>query len=575
MESWLGMVDPSIRVLGLVLLHFLWQGALVGIAFGALRPWLRPGHQRYAWGLGAFATLTALPLITAWYLVQSPPVESAATLVAAGTTVVSAAAAEPGFWSNWQELLPWLVALWGAGVVMLTGRALMHWHSLKRLIRQASPLAEWDGRLRELCRRFGVSSGIRLLHSAAVQTPTLVGWFKPVILLPAAVALGFPAQQIELILAHELGHLRRWDHVVNLFQVVVETVLFYHPVVHWISRDLRHQREVCCDELVLRISRASPRTYVETLADLEQLRLASPGELALTATGGVLLQRVQLIARVPPTTLDTRVMARLAPALLGTLAVLVIAAAQRVEWARTSLADVLTPWQLRSLLSNPADAPARAPIAVDNLRFERAAVVVPPLTAPAVELPVADAAATESAAAVEMPRLALDRPAITASAARLPAVGNLAMAARPAVAVTEPVVETAQPLPTQYIPPAYPETALMRGVEGQVELTYYVDAAGIARDIRVERADPPGVFERAAVSALSKWRFQTGTDATASSRFARTFVFSLGNSGGGARAPATDESRSGGQDCHIVTGTRICRRYEDGESTVTTVPLNG
>src|SRR6185436_16440590 len=98
------------------------------------------------------------------------------------------------------------------------------------------------------------------------------GWLRPGILLPAAVALGFPAAQIELILAHELGHVRRWDYVVNLVQVVIETVLFYHPVVHWISRELRHEREICCDEMVLRVTRGHPHVYARTLASLEELR---------------------------------------------------------------------------------------------------------------------------------------------------------------------------------------------------------------------------------------------------------------------------------------------------------------
>ena len=73
------------------------------------------------------------------------------------------------------------------------------------------------------------------------------------------------------MIAHELGHVRRWDYAVNLLQIALESVLFYHPVVHWISRDVRHEREACCDDLVLRLG-ADPVDYAHTLASLEDLR---------------------------------------------------------------------------------------------------------------------------------------------------------------------------------------------------------------------------------------------------------------------------------------------------------------
>lgn len=282
MDAAVGGLAPAVHLLGLILLHFLWQGALIGAVFGLLRQRLAGGNPRYTLGLISFAALIAAPAITAAVLLADSGAASGAMLAADGSTGAAGTggAAPEALLLQWADFLPWLVALWVCGVAVLSLRAVLHWRGLNRLIRQGMTLPGWSERLQQLCAQFGLGK-VGLLYSARIETPTLVGWIRPVILLPAAVALGFPAAQIELILAHELGHLRRWDHVVNLVQVIAETVLFYHPVVHWISRDLRDQREICCDELVLRMSKASPRDYVATLADLEQLRLEGSAALAL------------------------------------------------------------------------------------------------------------------------------------------------------------------------------------------------------------------------------------------------------------------------------------------------------
>src|ERR687891_1536007 len=101
---------------------------------------------------------------------------------------------------------------------------------------------------------------------------------------------GLSAQQLEAILAHELAHIRRHDYLVNLLQTLVETLLFYHPAVWWLSRRIRLEREHCCDDLAVSLC-GDPYTYASALADLEQLR--GSGQLVVAATGGSLLQRVR------------------------------------------------------------------------------------------------------------------------------------------------------------------------------------------------------------------------------------------------------------------------------------------
>jgi beta-lactamase regulating signal transducer with metallopeptidase domain len=82
----------------------------------------------------------------------------------------------------------------------------------------------------------------------------VIGWLKPAILLPVGCMAGMSLLQIEAILAHELAHIRRHDYLVSLFQSVVETLLFYHPAVWWVSSQIRREREHCCDDLAVAVS---------------------------------------------------------------------------------------------------------------------------------------------------------------------------------------------------------------------------------------------------------------------------------------------------------------------------------
>lgn len=135
------------------------------------------------------------------------------------------------------------------------------------------------------------------MQSALVETPTLLGWVRPMILLPPSALLGLTSRQLEMVLAHELAHLARYDHVVNFFQVVVETLLFYHPAVWWLSRRIREERELCCDDCAMALF-DNRREYASALTLLETYRAgyATPG---LAATGGPLMLRVRRLLAAP------------------------------------------------------------------------------------------------------------------------------------------------------------------------------------------------------------------------------------------------------------------------------------
>jgi TonB family protein len=523
-----------IAAIGAALLHFLWQGAASGLLYFLLRPLCTSARARYRLGLCLMAVLAFCPVLTLVWL--WPAADSAAT---AGDFGSIAAVAVQGL-PRWQlrAFMPWLVALWLCGVLVMAARSLWQWRNLQRLVRSAgSAGAVWESRLARLCERFGIVRPVRLLSSARVLTPMLVGWIKPAILLPASLLSGFPPQQVELIIAHELGHIRRWDYLANLAQVVIETVLFYHPVVHWISRDVRNAREECCDDLVLQVASGNALAYARALAGLEELRhdsgFAAP---ALAAGGGELLTRIRRIVGVAA-------MAQPAPRNTLLLPLLLAAAALafgvwRVQQRNADLAVALESLPARSLAlvsGNPQlIIPPEFAVSLTASRIAPLAPIVPDESE--ADAPVRIAPARTDLAGVALARvrdLMPDRGPLQLSAPVL------------ADASDSPNAELA---PLQIVPPAYPARAMAAGIEGSVQLSYRIGADGSVSQVRIVHAQPAGLFEDAARAALGAWRFPA---AAAGQARTQNFAFTL-------------RGKTGVDDqCQSPTGTLICRHPGD------------
>ncbi|MEP6484937.1 MAG: TonB family protein [Rudaea sp.] len=552
-QGFIGIVD----VFGTVLLHFVWQGAIVGLVYALARPLSSSMSARYRLGLSALIVLALCPLATFAYL-WSTTVDGGATGSALPTIGASVMAVADRAAAHWQlsAALPWMVGGWSIGVLILATRSLWQWRRLVRMVRDATePAPEWTDRLTRLRARFGLRRPVRLLCSARAVTPMLIGWIRPIVLLPASMMSGFTPAQIELIIAHELGHVCRWDYVANLFQVVLETVLFYHPVVHWISHDVRNARESCCDDLVLDLAGGNPLVYARTLADLEELRhneaILVP---ALGASGGILLERIRHIVGVSAQERTPRT---------HSWPILLIAAAVALLAWRQHPAPTLS--ETEAMKAAIANAPAQA-MALVSGNAQLAAVPTMPSAMPAIAAPNVDrpSAAVEPVPAepmaesikaepikIEQPRVALGR------VARLDAVRNVIAPATMSVAAIQlaepevaPATESADAAidarllsPLHVVPPVYPEQAMAAHVEGNVELEFSVSASGTVSDIRTVKARPAGIFDAAAKAALREWRFAPTASA---GRHTQNFKFAL---------------RGGTEDkCQQTTGSMICRR---------------
>ena len=296
------------QAIGWALLHFVWQGAVVaGVLWVILRTgFLRDARMRYVAACGAlfvgllvaavtvkyFTTIPASPMGGGQESREEPDSKSsAAQQVVAATTL----AAPPGGASRVGSVLPWIVFVWAVGVSLLSVRLLGCWAFTQHIrTRCLKPVSEAVGvTVALLSKRLGVTRVVRVFQSLAIESPVVIGWLKPVILLPASAFTGLSAEQLETILAHELAHVRRCDYAVNLIQSVAETLLFFHPAIWWISSVIRDERENCCDDIVLAAGE-DKITYAEALATLEQQRRVS-ATFALAASGGSLSGRIQRI----------------------------------------------------------------------------------------------------------------------------------------------------------------------------------------------------------------------------------------------------------------------------------------
>jgi hypothetical protein len=141
-----------------------------------------------------------------------------------------------------------------------------------------------------------ISSTVGLLESVRIATPVVIGWLKPVILLPVELATGLNSKELEAIVAHEMAHIRRYDYLVNIFQSIIETGLFYHPAVWWLSHQIRLERENCCDDMAIAVT-GNRLAFARALSHLEGLR-SRENPMVMAAKGGVLLKRIQRIMQI-------------------------------------------------------------------------------------------------------------------------------------------------------------------------------------------------------------------------------------------------------------------------------------
>ncbi|MGB7921648.1 MAG: penicillin-binding transpeptidase domain-containing protein, partial [Pyrinomonadaceae bacterium] len=323
------LAQTMIQLLGWTLLHFTWQGTLVAVLMGSALALLRrhSARSRYTVAMVAMLLMLAFPLATFLHLSRASQPKSVGideTMLRPVTAEGSQASSQAGpaddqthytsrlsthssalslpaplrerVGNGLATLLPWMVFVWLGGVSILSIRLVGGWKRAQRLRNhETKALPErWQASLTGLARRVGVARQVALYESALVEVPTVIGWLRPVILVPASALIGLSPWHLEALLAHELAHVRRHDYLINLAQTAAEILLFYHPAVWWVSGRMRVEREHDCDDLAVAAT-GDALVYARALAEIECLRSSPSGaaQLALAANGGSLLTRIR------------------------------------------------------------------------------------------------------------------------------------------------------------------------------------------------------------------------------------------------------------------------------------------
>jgi len=337
-------VRANLELIGWSLLHFVWQGAVLAILLLIALGLSRRSVARVREGLAllTLGLMALCPVVTACWMGNEtptaqppqvtfalPPLEPMEPMVLRPviepqsydfpeTSAVEVPVAQPPLApepvtftppppalsnpaTRWpvdlSSSIPWLAVAWLMGVLGLSFRLVMGWRIVQRLRRMATPITAgpWRDAFDALLSQIKLSAPVHLAESILVEVPTVIGWWSPVILVPASLLSGMSSHEMAAILAHELAHIRRHDYLINLCQTVIETLLFYHPVVWWVSGRIRQEREQACDDEAVATC-GDVVTYARALLTLEEHRLArGPGHsspFVVAASGGSLRDRI-------------------------------------------------------------------------------------------------------------------------------------------------------------------------------------------------------------------------------------------------------------------------------------------
>ena len=300
-------MSAFIAVLGATLVHFLWQGLLIGCATAVVLALLRNSRAEYRYLVACTALLAclawpALGLVERLGNGAAAPGEGAGMMQFAVRNMVG-----NGQLIDLGAAVRSIVSVWALCAAVLSVRMALGLLWIERTVRRNAsrhdPVqARWQARLSQMAQAFGITRQVRLRIVEVLASPVTAGWWRPVVLVPAALAARMPPDLLEALLAHELAHVRRHDYLVNLLQNVIETLLFYHPAVWWLSNRIRAERELIADDFAAR-QLGEPRRLALALSELERLQF-STHHLAQAANGGNLMDRIQHLMRPAPQALN-------------------------------------------------------------------------------------------------------------------------------------------------------------------------------------------------------------------------------------------------------------------------------
>lgn len=302
---------PLIYALGWSLLHSLWQGALLaGMAYVLVSVFYLSAKEKVNL---LFTFLCVLLFAFIGTFISYLPDSTASNNLQAPISLEGLM--NPSVGVNSDELLaleryfPYMALFYGLGVCFQLVRLIGGYIRIGQLRRAEKTTVpeSWGQLFSHLNGMMGVRRKVGFYLSEKIEIPTVIGFFKPLILFPIAALSALDLRQVETILIHELSHIRRNDYLLNVVKCLVEAILFFNPFVRVLSRMLEKEREYTCDDEVLNYG-GDVMVYAYALLSLESLRTKNSPALALGAFTNKehLLQRIKRITLMKTATLNMR-----------------------------------------------------------------------------------------------------------------------------------------------------------------------------------------------------------------------------------------------------------------------------
>jgi TonB family protein len=299
--------SPFLYSLSLTLLHFLWQGLLVALILKSLLSIVASNKSKIRYSLATLAMLANAILATLTFIMVYPDTTSGinSNLSPIPLTSLVSELTQQNPLLNYQELLPSILAyflpylslLWLLSIAILASKLLIEIRNVNILPMRSSvaPSPELLARFSQLVRQIQLTKTPQLLISLKAEVPMAIGWLKPVVLLPMAMVTNLNSVQLEMLILHELAHIRRHDYLVNFLQTLIELVFFFHPGVHWVGKIMRNEREYCSDDIAVQHC-GDAIAYAHTLTDTASLcskkHCQTIPQMAMAASGGDLKARI-------------------------------------------------------------------------------------------------------------------------------------------------------------------------------------------------------------------------------------------------------------------------------------------
>jgi len=385
-----------ILALGKTLLHSIWAGLFVFSAVRLILQWIGKDKPVARYRL-AFASqiLFAAGMFFTFMALYSPlqGIESGAVQVRFPYPVRITHATGPG---RIRIFYYYITLLYLTGVIVSVVSTITGVSRIRRIRRDALPVnGIWMERLRKLALQAGIRRNVVLLSSSQVRIPFLTGILKPVIIVPAGLFTLLPFAQVEVILLHELHHLKRRDHIAVIVQRILSILFFYHPAIYALAAIAEREREHCCDDHVVD-QRGEPMEYARALCRLADRMNRVGYEPVSAATGirrGHLKHRIQRILNQE--TMKTNMKERFSAIALFTLSLAVVliisgfsAGLSITRYKQLPVTEAVSPGDSDSTPDEPAPPAVSVPVSPATMVAELSAVMPAlPETAPLPRIP--------------------------------------------------------------------------------------------------------------------------------------------------------------------------------------------